>query len=173
MELVNREKAATMIVELGTAARNVQATIELIGCSALAHMRDHGDYRTAVQLMNALPNGQRVQALAVWFREFSSNKFTVSFDNKVGQWVGKLKKERTAEDFRVEEAMETSYADFTKERTNRTMGVTQLLSYLKRVANNTDNNPDGTPKVDAATRALASKLYGTTSNAVALAAEAV
>lgn len=161
MELLNREKCAVLITELGARAAAVQSDIHVCACSSLAHMRDHGDYRTALQLMNALPNGQRVQALAVWYREFSNGKFTLNFDSKEKLWKGSLKKDRSAEDFRVDEAIEVSFADFTKERTPRQFTVIQLVQFIKSKADNTETNPDGSFKVSQAAREAASKLLAT------------
>lgn len=158
MELLNREKSAVLITELGARAATVQADIHLVGCSALAHMRDHGDYRTALQLMNALPNGPRVQGLAVWFREFSSGKFSLNFDSKEKTWKGSLKKDRTEADFRVDDAIEVSFADFTKERTPKQFDVMALVRFIKSKADNTETNPDGTFKVSPAAREAASRL---------------
>lgn len=158
MELLNREKCAELITDLGSRAASVQADIHVAGCSSIAHMRDHGDYRCALQLLNALPRGQRVQGLAEWFRAFTSKKFSVTYDAKERAWKGSLKKERAPEDFKVEEAMLVTFADFTKEKVARTMTVEKLLAYLTRVANNTDT-VNGKPVVDEPTRALAARLH--------------
>ncbi len=172
LNLMTQTAVMEAIPELRDSLRNSQERIHLIGVSTLSHMREHGDYRGALALINALPNGQRVQALVAWFREFTNKKLSLKQDAKTKEWKGELRKDRAATDFRVEEAADISYADFTKEAAPRTMGLTQLIGYLQRVATNTAKNDDGSPKVDEPTRLLASKLYTAGTGAIATVAQA-
>jgi hypothetical protein len=94
----------------------------------------------------------------VWYREFTNGKFSLNFDSKEKTWKGSLSKTRAAEDFRVDEAMEVSFADFTKERTPRQFDVLALVRFIKSKADNTETNPDGSFKVSQAAREAASKL---------------
>lgn len=146
---------------LSASAREVQAMIHQCGCSALDHVRAHGDTTGFVALLNALPNGQRVKALAYWAAHFSNKKLVLSFDKKLKSWVAKLSKDRTDQDFKIEEAMALSFADLTEEQAPKTMTVEMLIKKLTTTSTNSESF-DGTdiPKVEPAARALAAKLLG-------------
>lgn len=144
---------------LAKSARDVQDLIHQCGCSALDHVRAHGDTTGFVALLNALPNGQRVKALAYWAKHFSSNKLVLTFDKKAKSWVAKLSKDRSDLDFKITEAIQTSFADLTEEQEPKSMTVEMLIKRLTTASTNSENF-DGTdiPKVEPAARALAAKL---------------
>lgn len=144
---------------LARSARDVQDLIHQCGCSALDHVRAHGDTTGFVALLNALPNGQRVKALAYWAKHFSSGKLVLTFDKKAKSWVAKLSKDRKDEDFGIQSAMATSFADLTEEQEPKSMTVEMLIKKLTSASTNSENF-DGTeiPKVEPAARALAAKL---------------
>jgi hypothetical protein len=144
---------------LAAQARDVQEMIHQCACSALDHVRAHGDTTGFVALLNALPNGQRVKALAYWAAHFSNKKLILQFDKKAKSWTAKLSKERTDEDFKVTEAMETTFADLTEEQEPKSMTVEALIKKLITASTNSENF-DGTeiPKVEPAARALAADL---------------
>lgn len=136
----------------------LQKEIHLVAVSTLAHIRDHGDYTLAVKLLDALPNGQRVKALAHWYGHFSQSAATFSFD-KSGGWGCKLLKARTPEMFDIDGAYRTSFADLVAEKGYSTMSLKQVVEWLKRKANEDGKNPDGTDKVAEDARTLLAKLY--------------
>lgn len=138
---------------LRKSAEELTANIHQMAVSTLAHAREHGDYRGCVNLLNALPKSQRVQAVAAWFREFSSSKLSLKLVD--GVWVGDIKHDRKDADFRVDEAMDLTYADFTKEVAPKPLTVAKFLSSIERVANNTDVLPSGAPKVPNEVKDLA------------------
>lgn len=144
---------------------SLQAEIHLVACSTLAHIRDHGDYTLAVQLLDALPNGQRVKSLAYWYNRFSDG--AAIFTQKSGEgWACKLSKTRTAEMFDVDAAYETSFADLTSEKNPVTMTVPQVLAYLKRKADDDAANADGSPRIAPEARELFAALWVAGSKAV-------
>lgn len=136
----------------------LQSEIHSVAVSTLAHIRDHGDYTLAVSLLDALPNGQRVKALAHWYGHFSNGAATFTFD-KNGGWGAKLLKNRTPEMFDIDGAYATSFADLVAEKGYSTLGIKEAIAYLKRKANDDGLNGDGTPKVAEDARSLFAKLY--------------
>lgn len=156
--LLTQADAVKAIDTLAADAKSVQERIHVIACSTLDHARAHGDYTGCLRLLNALPNGQRVKALNTWFTHFSNKKLKFKFDKDSKTWVGEIAKERKDEDFKVAEAMETSFADLTNEVAPRTMTLEGLLKWLERQSNNSDTNADGTPKVSDDARIAAARL---------------
>jgi hypothetical protein len=136
----------------------LQTEIHIVACSTLAHIRDHGDYTLATRLLDALPNGQRVKALAHWYGNFSGGAATFAFDKSAG-WSCKLAKVRTPEMFDLDAAYATSFADLVAEKGYTTLTLAQAVQYLKRKANEDGLNPDGTPKVSPEARELFATLY--------------
>ena len=159
IKLLTQTEVSEAIPALATNAANVQATIHQIGCSILEHTRQHGDYTGAERLCNALPRGQRVKALAFWFRHFSNGKLTLAVAKDTKMWVGKLAKDRDFADFDVDSAMETTFADLTSEKDPTTLTLEKFIKGLERTANN-DATFDGTsiPKVAPEARAVAATL---------------
>lgn len=157
--LMTQAEALAAIPLLATDAASVQERIHIIGCSTLAHVRDHGDTRGVAALMNALPKGQRVKALGAWYRAFSNSKMIAKLDKDSGLWTIELNKTRKAEDFNVDGACEVTFADFTVERDPVSVTVDSLIRNLVRTANNTDTH-DGTdvPKVSPEAREVAAKV---------------
>lgn len=76
----------------------------------IEHARDHGDITLATKLVNAMPKSSRRKALIAWYGAFAP----VTFQSKNEAF--KLKKKRSQEDFLVDEANETPFWDYTKER---------------------------------------------------------
>ena len=148
-------KKISRIAKIGRALQN---EIHIVAVSVLAHIRDHGDYTQAVQLLDALPSGQRVKALAHWFGFYSASAATFAFD-KNGGWGCKLLKARTPEMFDIEGAYLTSFADLVAEKGYTTMTAEQVLSYLKRKSNENGLNPDGTAKVSPEARDILASLW--------------
>jgi hypothetical protein len=143
---------------LRASAVELEANIHQYAVSTLDHCREHGDYRGAVGLLNALPKGQRVQAVAAWFREFSSGKLALTL--KDGAWGAQLRGEiATREaDFRVAESMLTTYADFTKEVAPKALTMAKFLASIERVANDTSTLPNGARKVPEAVAEVAAAM---------------
>lgn len=159
LKLMTQAEALAAIPMLATDAASVQERIHVIACSTLDHVRAHGDTRGVTALMNALPKGQRVKALAAWYRAFSSNKLSLKLDKDSGTWVADLAKKREDGDFNIEGACDVTFADFTVERDPVSVTVDLLIRNLVRTANNTDNF-DGTdvPKVSPEARETAAKI---------------
>ena len=159
IKLLTQADVVKAIASLKTDAHSVQERIHVIACSTLDHIRAHGDTRGAVELLNALPRGQRVKALAYWYKEFSGDKAVFVLDRESKLWECKLAKGRSDSDFRVEAAMATNFADLTTEKDPQSVTIESMLRNLKRQSENTENH-DGTniPKVSQAARDLARAL---------------
>lgn len=145
---------------LRKSAEELTANIHQMAVSTLDHCREHGDFRGVVALLNALPKSQRVQGLAAWFRHFSTNKLALKL-GKDGAWGGELRKDRTGADFKVAEAMETTYADFTTESAPKPLKMEKFISGIEKVATDTTILPDGARKVPAEVAAVAAKMVAT------------
>jgi hypothetical protein len=158
LKLLSLQETGARIDALKKNAADVQAEIHLIGVSCLAHARDHGDVRPMQNLLNALPNGQRVRGLVAWARNFSSKKLSIKQDAQKA-WVVEIQSERVPEDFKVDEAEGITYADYTNEKDPTSVTVESLIRNLTRTANN-DEFVKGTtvPKVSPEARAVAAKL---------------
>lgn len=159
MKLLTQTDLMKTIGEIGTVAHKLQESIHLCACSGLDHVRAHGDTTGVVALCNALPNGQRVKALAFWFKKFSNGKLVLSYDKTGKTWAAKLSKQREDADFDVTGAMAVTFADLTDEKNPQSVTVESILKSLVSKSTNTANF-DGTeiPKVAADARAFAAKL---------------
>jgi hypothetical protein len=159
LKLMTQADLMKAIPLLAADARTVQERIHVCGCSALDHVRAHGDTTGFVALLNALPNGQRVKALAYWAKHYSTGKLILTFDKKAKAWVAKLSKDRSDSDFKVTEAMATTFADLTEEVEPKSMTIAMLIKRLETASTNSENF-DGTeiPKVEPDARALAAEL---------------
>jgi hypothetical protein len=161
VKLMTQGDTIKLIDSIGERAGDLQADIHTAAFNTLDHARVHGDYTGIERLMNKLPTGQRVKALAAWYRGFSTGKVSLSQKSKDSPWA--VNKDRFASrvdsDFDMTRAEETTFAEYTVERDPVTLTVEAFLKSLKRTAVNAANF-DGTdiPKVAPAARALASRL---------------
>lgn len=155
--LLTQADAMIAIEVLRTDAASVQERIHQIACSTFDHVRAHGDTTGAVALLNALPKGQRVKALAFWFSHFSGKKIVMVFVD--GAWKCNLSKQRDDSDFRTQAACETSFADLTNERDPVSLTVDKLLATIKRNSTNTEKHEGSDiDKVSPEARALSADL---------------
>jgi hypothetical protein len=125
----------------------------------MSHTQEHGDYTAGEALLNGLPRGTRVKALAYWFRHFTNGMLTFKVDPETKLYVGRLDKNRDATDFKIDEACELSFADLTNEKNVESATVESIFKMLRNKATNAQNF-DGTdvPQVTPEARAVASKL---------------
>jgi hypothetical protein len=160
-DLLTQGDTSKLIERIGEAANALTADIHLAACSTLDHARAHGDWTGITRLMDTLPRSQRVQALKVWYSEYSNGRVSLSVDPDTKTWrVNKDKfGGRVDGDFRIEEAMDVTYADLTKEKDPTTLSLVKFLKSLERTATNAENfqNTD-VPKVSIATRDVASRI---------------
>lgn len=167
MKLLTIEECNKSTGEIRGNAKDLQAKIHLVAVSTLVHVRDTGDTRGALALVQALPNGQRVEGLKAWFTGMSSGKVTFGTDSESRETTIKLAKDRVAANFLIDDAIKTDFGSYTKEPKPRTFTVDQLIKQLEGKANNTELNEDGTPKVDPSARIVASKMVASYRAAVA------
>lgn len=153
------------IARIKRTGQALQKEIHIVAVNTLAHIRDHGDYTLAINLLDALPNGQRVKALANWYRHFSGGAVTFNFSPDGEGWTGKLAKKRDESMFDVEGAISTTYGDLMPEKGYSTLTLAGVLAMLKRKANEDGLNKDGSPKVEPAARELLADLFVRASNA--------
>lgn len=164
--ILDQSSCKSRIKRIKSLGARLQSEIHLVGVSALAHLRDHGDWTIATSLLEALPNGQRVKALAHWMNHFSNGAATFSHKGGAAGWACKLIKNRTPEMFDIDGAWKVSFADFTKEKDPKTLGVKEVLAYLKRKAND-DGEVNGVPRVSDEARELFASLYNIATDKVA------
>lgn len=98
------------IETLGKDMKSIDNRIHVIGVSTMYHMREHGDWRGAADLVAAMPRSTRRKALIAWFEHFAP----CEVDVKTSEFT--LEKGRKPEDFDLEGAAETHFGDFTAER---------------------------------------------------------
>jgi hypothetical protein len=144
---------------LRKSAEDLTANIHQYAVSTLDHVREHGDIRGVTSLLNALPRSQRVQGLAAWFRHFSTNKLTLKLTGTA--WTCELRKDRTDEDFKVAESMETTYADLTKEPEQKAITMAKFIGQIEKVANDTTTLKNGARKVPVEVAELAAEMVRT------------
>lgn len=158
-QFVSRSDVHKRVARVCRIGVRIEAEIHLLAVSIMEHTRAHGDYTAAEALLNGLPRGQRVKALAFWFKHFSNGKLTFKIDDTSKQYVGKLDKQREDADFDIEACIATSFADLTNEQAPVSVTVKSLLSALKSKATNAEMHNDGvTPKVTPEAREVASKI---------------
>lgn len=159
--LLTQAQVATAIPLLLGTAKRVEEELHVIACSILDHTRLHGDYTQFETLLNGLPRGTRVKALAFWIKHFSNKKLVFTIDSATKLYVGELKKDRDDADFDIAGAMALSFADLSNEKDPTSVTVESILRNLSRNATNTDMHDDGvTPKVSPEAREWASKVVG-------------
>lgn len=174
MSITIISKAAVMefITGLKTRAVTLQAEIHQAAVSTLDHCREHGDYRGALALVNALPNGQRVEGLMAWYTHFSNGKLSFKKDAN-GQRSAKLNTDRVDSDFDIEAAMLTDFGSLTKEAKPAVFTIDKLIKFIESKANNVELNADGSPKVAEDTRAVAAKLVANYRSMIAAAVSTI
>lgn len=156
MKLLNQADCGKLIERITSASNTLVADVHLAGVSTLDHIREHGNYTGALQLLNGLNRGLRVKGLAEWYKKFSNSKFSPGLDQKSKQWKADLQKDRTDSDFDIEGAEAITFADFTTEPNYSTLTMEKFIKGLKRTASNTGCFPGTTiPKVSDNARALA------------------
>lgn len=154
--ILTQAQVAAGLPTLRKSAEELTASIHQYAVSTLDHAREHGDYRGVLNLLNALPKSQRVQGLVAWFRHFSNNKLALKLVD--GSWQGEIKKDRADADFRIAEAMETTYADFTVESAPKALTMAKFLASIEKVANDTTTLSNGARKVPEEVAALAASM---------------
>lgn len=167
MKFLSIEECSKITGEIRTNAKSLQQQIHHVAVSTLVHVRDTGDTRGALALIQALPNGTRVEGLKAWYTGMSSGKLSFGTDSESRETTIKLAKDRVAANFLVDDAIKTDFGSYTKEPKARTFTVDQLIKQLEGKANNTELNEDGTPKVDPSARLVAAKMVASWRTAVA------
>lgn len=160
IKLMSQTAVAELIGRIAASAKEVQENIHVAAYNTLDHTRVHGDYSNALKLLNALPNGTRVKALAYWFNKMSSGKFRPLQNSKSKLYeCEKLGADRTDAHFLMAEAEATNFADLTGEKDPTPVTLESFMRNLKRTATN-DGFFEGTdvPKVNPEVRALALEL---------------
>lgn len=157
IEILTVSAIGEVLDKIATTAKALQSQIHQCAVSALSHTFEHGDFRSVTRLLNALPNGQRVQALAVWFAHFSNNAltikkasgaFSVVLDSaKLGDEMARLEM--------LEAAMEQDFGTFTKESKPTALTLEKLIAWVEKKAQANDD------EVEPAAKAVAAKLVAT------------
>lgn len=138
-------------------ASEVNGEIHVVGVNILEHTQKHGDYTMGETLLNGLPKGQRVKALAFWFNHFSGGK--LRFELGDDGWKGKLSKDRTEADFDITGAEAMHFQDLTVEKDPKSVTIKAMLKQLASKATNAkDFEGTDIPEVEPSARAFASRI---------------
>ncbi len=159
MNILSREAIIANIGSIRTSATELAAKVHETAYNTLVHVKEHGDVSLLESLLNALPqrSGMRAEALAEWYRKVSNKAIRIAKDGEV--WSAKCSGHKP-EDFDLVLAESTSPFMLTKEKApGRTFTLEQMMKKLRTWATETETNEDGSPKVDPAVRAVASRLY--------------
>ena len=164
IQILNQDQCGRAITRIARAAGKIQALIHQVAVSTLVHARDHGDVSLIERLLNGLPNGQRVKALAFWYAHFSGNQLTAKDVN--GKFTVSVVKGRDQDKFNVEGAAMISFAELTKEsKPGKTFTMEQLVKKLTAWANEEGEFENGEPKVDDRVRDAAATFLSQIENA--------
>lgn len=155
IKIMSREEVSAMIPTIRSTAVKLTEDIHQCAVSVLDHAREFGDSRGIAHLLNALPNSQRKQALAEWFRAFSGKGLLIKF--KDSSFSVETRKDRAADgsDFDIAGAMAVTFADFTKEAEPKPLTLAKLLAMVEKVANDTTTLKNGARKVPHEVAAVA------------------
>ncbi|MFI5397570.1 MAG: hypothetical protein ACHQ9S_18695 [Candidatus Binatia bacterium] len=147
-KLLDAQGIAVSIANIAQTSSDVMNEIHQAAVSCLAHVRDHGDTTLAVRLLAVAPSGLRRNALAQWFKVYSSNKLSIGAD-KNGVWSAKLNPNRTEADFRVDDSMEVTFGDLMPEAKvkDKPMTLEDLVKVIAKFTKNDKTLKDGTPVV--------------------------
>jgi len=155
IEILSVSAIGEVLNQIATTAKALQSQIHQCAVSALAHTFESGDYRSVTRLLNALPNGQRVQALAVWFDAMSDHVLEIKKANSafsVALAAGWKDKIGDRADQLLEVAMAQDYGTFTKEAKPTAMTLEKMIKWLEAKATAPDED------VEPAAKAVAGKL---------------
>jgi hypothetical protein len=87
--ILGTDAISKAINSINTRGRKLDNDIQLAGMSVINHVELHGDITLVNRLVDAMPNGSRVNALRSWISAFGKviyNEETKSFDyNKLGK----------------------------------------------------------------------------------------
>jgi hypothetical protein len=140
--ILNQTEVNVLIDKIGSVASVLQTDIHQAGCSVFSHSFVHGDNTGVTRLLDKLPNGQRVKALAHWFNHFSNGALTLSVNPTTKGWqVNKERFARRADlipnlQVALDKAMALNFADLKPEVGHDTLTLKQFLKSLKRSATN-------------------------------------
>lgn len=146
------------ITKVGRDATELQATIHEVGLNCLLQLRNHNQSTPTANLLNALPNGTRVKALAHWFNVNAKGAVNVARDPQSKVWTVQLIKGRTPDMYKMDEAEATSFADLTEEREVAQFDEKALIAWITKKAKSTQRLNDGKPAVSNEAKALAARL---------------
>lgn len=137
-------KAATLearIVEAVKSRSHMQAEEHELLFQAVMHAKEHGDTTFIAKMINDMPNGSRVEAMAEWVKAHfpiegrtDKNDKGEKLKNIHGRakLVFKLKKDRKPDDWKMEKAWDTPFYDFTKPKVEAVFDVDSLVMVLDR-----------------------------------------
>jgi len=164
MKLYDKSQLTERVARICRVAGKVNDEIHTVLCSIMAHTMNSGDYTAILPLMNGLPKGQRLQAIALWVKHFSGGQLKLALNAKTKIWGGTLKgPENTAWNkdlFDLPGAIAVKFGDFSEEPKPSSFDMEQMIDWLKAKIDSKAKNPDGSYKVTVGTRELASKLMG-------------
>ena len=136
INIITDSKAyAETVATIGKRGKALDKLIHRAAVSAIYHAREFGDVRKFEALCEAMPKGSRVKALVAWYEAH----VPVDADDEGNR---KLKKGRTADDFKIEDAAKTPFWEFTKERAPVALTLEKLMEYVEKRIEKLDDLQD-------------------------------
>lgn len=126
-ELVSHNEFPAFVASLRKRSASVDRDTHRAAVSVLAHVRDHGDKTGLKTLIEALPKQSRKLALIAWCNAHCEGAMAVDPKGNI-----ELVKGRKPEMFRVEEAEQVRFWEFTKEVAPKPVTLTDLVSRLSK-----------------------------------------
>ena len=129
------------IKSIATRGKKLDQDIHCTAVSVLDHVRQHGDTTVCVSLIDAMPRSGRRKALIHWVNSFAPIDVR---QDKAGKVTAKLKpvRESDGSDFKIADAIDMPFWDFTPEKAVAPMTFERLISYVTKHAGDIEGVTD-------------------------------
>lgn len=146
IEVLGTEPLSKLIKSIAKRGKALDRDIHKAGISALDHALRDGQVTPLTQLVDALPQSSRGKAFVVWAEAHAP----LTIAKGKGETKVKLKKGRTVEEFRMEEAATTPFWMFTEERDPIVPTLERWFASTKRGLERVVKNDDNVDEARAA-----------------------
>jgi hypothetical protein len=143
--ILEESKLSAAIGSIARRGANLDRDIWITGASILAHAKRHGDFSNFARLLNALPQGSRVNALVGWAQEFVP--LAASRDSKTKIWKCSINKKSEdfvspdRSDWLSELSLESPWWDWKKAPVTVEFDLTALIALLDKVEKRQNATP--------------------------------
>jgi hypothetical protein len=150
--LTEKREILALISVIASTGTALDGNIHQAAVSCLDHAEKHGDVTLASRLVEAMPRSSRKAALIHWFEQFGP----LVFDKEKTAFHISRKKEKAP--YRVSEAVETPFYDYTTERNPAPFSIERLFksvtSKLQKAKENGEIDGEGLAKFQQAVASL-------------------